>query len=262
MWAFRALTGVVNTERLAEDLDIAVRRREIFVVYQPQISLATGSTVAVEALCRWTHPEFGSIGPELFIPIAERAGIIGALGSFVLEESLTAGDEWRRTGREVEIAVNVSPLQLADDLFSVQLAGEVRRRSLSPGSLTIEITESLPLVDRPAVATRLQELHAIGVGVSLDDFGTGHASRENLETLPLTEVKLDGSLIRDVERHPDAELHDVVRLAHERALRVVAEGVETLSDLDRAVSLGCDRVQGFLIGQPLPRGEIEPILGL
>lgn len=249
-----------NADDLAEDLDAAVRRREIFVVFQPQIDLETGVTVGVEALCRWTHPVLGAIVPDAFIPVAERAGIIGALGSFVLQESLVADRAWRKNGRRVEIAINVSPIQLADDVFCRELSAEVEARSLPPATLTIEITESLPLIDRDAVAARLRQLRTIGVGVSLDDFGSGHASQENLESLPLTEVKLDGALIREPATYPDDELRGILQLAHDRRLRVVAEGVETLGDLDRAVALGCDRAQGFLIGPPLPRVEIDAIL--
>jgi EAL domain-containing protein (putative c-di-GMP-specific phosphodiesterase class I) len=253
-------SDVPNVDDLAEDLDAAVRRREIFVVFQPQISLETGATVGVEALCRWTHPALGVIVPDVFIPLAEQAGIIGALGSFVLHQSLAAGSGWRTSGRRVEMAINVSPMQLADDDFCHEVTAEVEARSLPPSSLTIEITESLPLIDRTAVAARLQELRAIGIGVSLDDFGSGHASQQNLETLPLTEVKLDGSLIREPWLYPDEQLSGILQLAHDRRLRVVAEGVETLSDLDRAVALGCDRAQGFLVGPPVPRADLESIL--
>ncbi len=255
------LTGdVPKPDHLAEDLDVAVQAREIFVVYQPQICIETGTTVGVEALCRWTHPELGAIAPDVFIPIAEDAGIIAALGSFVLEESLVAGEEWRRGGRHIEIAVNVSPLQLANDVFSAGLTNEVREHSLPPGSITIEITESLPLVDRTAVAERLLRLRAVGVGVSLDDYGTGHASRENLERLPLTEVKIDGSLIREPLQHPGERLRDIVQFAHDHGVRVVAEGVETLTHLDRARALGCDRAQGFLIGPPRSKSEVNFIM--
>ncbi|MET0812818.1 MAG: EAL domain-containing protein [Microbacterium sp.] len=245
-----------TTQELAADLAAAVGSGELFAVFQPQVSIATGATVGVEALCRWRHPRWGLIPPSDFIPLAEDSGAIDDLGMFMLGESMVAADEWRAAGIVREVSVNVSPRQLASDAFFERVAEEFTRRSLEAGALTIEITESLP-VDAGSVLPRLRELRALGVGVSLDDYGTGHASIEQLESLPLTEVKLDGELIRDASARRALEpLSEIVELAHERGIRVVAEGIETLAHLESAVALDCDRAQGYLIGEPRPKSRL------
>jgi EAL domain-containing protein (putative c-di-GMP-specific phosphodiesterase class I) len=245
-----------TTEELAADLASAVASAELFAVFQPQVSIATGATVGVEALCRWRHPIWGLIAPSDFIPLAEASGTIDALGLFMLSESLAVADEWRAAGIVREVSVNVSPRQLASGAFFEHVTEEFTRRSLEPGALTIEITESMPVMDAGAVLPRLRALRSLGVGISLDDYGSGHASIEQLESLPLTEVKLDGELIRRVNGEALEPLSEIVDLAHERGIRVVAEGIETLAHLEAAVALDCDRAQGYLIGEPRPRSRL------
>ncbi len=256
---FRArLTGGVSTpDDLAADLAAAASGGELFAVYQPQISLETGLTVAAETLCRWRHPRLGLIAPDSFIQLAEHTGAIHDLGRYILDEALSAADEWHAAGSDLDVSVNVSPVQLESTAFTEHLTAEFSRRSLAPRRLTIEITESLPLVDAGTVMHRLRELRAIGVGISLDDFGTGHASLEQLTRLPLTEVKLDGELIRGARSGSLEQLVEVVEIAHDRGLCVVAEGIETLTHLETAVEIGADRAQGYLTGQPRPRSQLS-----
>lgn len=245
------------TEDLATDLATALRDAEIEAAYQPQISLRTGDVEAVEALCRWRHPTMGEVDPATMIDLAEKTGVIHDLGRFMLDDCLDLLESWRANGREWELAVNVSPLQLVDEAFARCVFDEFRRRELAPASLTLEITENLPLLDAPAVLPRLRVLREIGVGISLDEFGAGYASLERLENLPLTEVKIAGPLVRSTDPDRLGALRESIEVAHERGLRVVAEGIETQQHLETAAELGCDRAQGFLISRPHPRAAVE-----
>ncbi|MBW9119633.1 EAL domain-containing protein [Microbacterium trichothecenolyticum] len=238
------------TGDLADDLAAAVRGPEIFAVYQPQVSLESGSIVAAEALCRWSHPLLGDIDPVTMIRVAERSGEIHPLGRRMLQECLDTLAGWRETGRDWAVAVNVSPVQFADASFARHVTAEFTRRQLARGSLVFELpSDRQPVADR-ALVSQLQMLHDIGVEVSLGGFGTGDSSRDLFPGLPLTEVKLPGHLVRSADADSRAALRDEVEAAHAYGLRVVAEGIETLTHLDIAVALGCDRAQGFLIRQP------------
>ncbi|BDV29592.1 EAL domain-containing protein [Microbacterium terricola] len=251
---------MIDIDDLAADLADAIRERDVFAAYQPQISLDTGRPVAVEVLCRWQHPVIGTISPETFISVAEQTGQIHTLGALMLGEALDAAAGWRAAGSDIQVAVNVSPLQIAEPAFLTHLEGELRRRELDSSALILEITESLPLVGSRAVIDLLRAIRTHGVGLSLDDFGTGHASLEQLESLPLSEVKLDGSLIRDGDAHTDAAVREVMTVARERGVRIVAEGIETPAHLARVVELRCDRAQGYFICRPRPKADIDRLL--
>ncbi len=238
------------TGDLADDLAAAVGGSEIFAVYQPQVSLESGSIVAAEALCRWRHPRLGDIDPVTMIAVAEQSGVIHALGRRILDECLDTLAGWRETGRDWAVAVNVSPAQFEDESFADHVAGELARRELAPGSLVFELPHDLPPVDDGAVLSQLHLLRDSGVEFSLAGSGVGAPSPELLRSLPVAEVKLPGELVRAAERPAPASLREQVEIAHAHGLRVVAEGIETLTHLDIAVELGCDRAQGFLIRQP------------
>jgi EAL domain-containing protein (putative c-di-GMP-specific phosphodiesterase class I) len=238
-----------TTDDLADELATAVDGTDIFAVYQPQVSLETGSIVAAEALCRWRHPRLGDIDPSTMIGVAERSGVIHALGRRVLDECLDALAEWRQTGREWAVAVNVSPLQFEDESFAAHVAGEFERRAFPSGSLVLELTQDVEPVDE-RVLPQLHMLREVGVEISLAGYGADSSSLEGLQGVPLTEVKLPGDLVRAAAGPALAVLRDRVEIAHSHGLRVVAEGIETLTHLDIAVQLGCDRAQGFLIRHP------------
>lgn len=240
---------VLTTDGLADDLAAAVDGPEIFAVYQPPVSLETGSIVAAEALCRWEHPGHGDIDPETMIEVAERSGVIHALGRRMLAEGLRAQAGWHRTGRQWAVAVNVSPLQFADDSFIRYIAEEHQRLGVPPGSLIVELTAG-EAVEDPVVIDHLRSLGEIGIEVSLPGYGEEAIPSALLPRLPLTEVKIPGRLVRSAAGPTLAVLREAVTVAHDAGLRVVAEGVETLTHLDVAVELGCDRAQGFLIRQP------------
>jgi EAL domain-containing protein (putative c-di-GMP-specific phosphodiesterase class I) len=242
------------------DLHGAVSRGEIVPYFQPQLDLQTRETVAVEVLCRWMHPEHGMVSPAEFIPVAEANGAILEIGNFMLEETCRAASEWHQQGLPLEVSVNVSPIQLAQlDFFDV-LLDNLEHLGLPPQTLTIEITESLPIADLPMVVDRLASLRDLGLGVSIDDFGTGYSSISQLQSLPATELKLDQSLVQDDSPETEELVTAVIGVVRSRGIRVVAEGVETQVQLDRVIGLGCNRVQGYLFNRPMPREDIDALL--
>lgn len=245
---------------LADALEGAVLRNEIYAEYQPQVDLQTGQIVGAEALSRWRTEEFGRIPPANFIPLAEDTGAIHEIGRFMIIEGFRCAADWARRGVQVSMSVNVSPIQLRNDEIVAQIADNLDRRSVAPEMFSIEITESLPLDDLPAVIERLNQIRALGVGVSIDDFGSGFSSVELIESLPASELKFDLSLMHDRSDSTEELMAHIVSDVKPRGIRVVAEGIETVSQLYRARSLGCDRAQGFLTGRPVSCSELELML--
>lgn len=242
------------------DLHGAVDRGEIVPFFQPQVDSTSGSTVAVEVLCRWFHPVHGIVSPAEFIPVAEANGTILEIGNFMLEETCRAAAEWHRSGIPLEVSVNVSPIQLARPDFFDVLLDNLERLQLPPQTLTIEITESLPIANLPMVVDRLASLRDLGLGVSIDDFGTGYSSIAQLQSLPATELKIDQSLVQDDSAETLELMTAVVGVVRSRGIRVVAEGVETDEQLERIQALGCDRAQGYYFSPPVSRTEIDELL--
>jgi EAL domain-containing protein (putative c-di-GMP-specific phosphodiesterase class I) len=234
----------------------AAARGELHAVFQAQVDLQSGRTVAAEALCRWHHLDLGAVAPNDFIPAAEDSGLIDEVGLFMADEALAALQRW-----ELDVSVNVSPVQLSSSMFTEWLAQRLYSTGLDGGRLTLEITESRPIADVAAVLRRLEPLRGLGVGVALDDFGIGHASIRQLKRLHGSEVKLDRSLATDPSEAARAKLTEVVALAHAAAIRVVAEGIETLEQLRRVRDLGCDRAQGYLFGRPMAVDEFSLSIG-
>ncbi|MCU1420353.1 MAG: hypothetical protein JWN36_4 [Microbacteriaceae bacterium] len=241
-------------------LQDAVRNDEIVAYYQPQIDLASGQIVGVEALSRWRHPTLGLLSPESFIADAEENGTIHEIGRYMLDDGCRCAADWQRDGYDIGVAVNVSASQLSSVAFFDHLADKLATLSLRPRSITVEITESRAIADPEDAAARLGVLRDIGVDVSIDDFGIGHSSLEQLLRLPATEVKIDKSLVHGLQSDSDAIMRDLVELAHGRGLRVVAEGIETVEHLERAREVGCDRAQGYLLGRPSPEDEVTQML--
>jgi EAL domain-containing protein (putative c-di-GMP-specific phosphodiesterase class I) len=242
------------------DLVGAVDRSEIVSYFQLQLDLASGTIVAVEALSRWQHPSAGLVPPDLFIEVAERSDLIHEIGDFMLDQGCRCAARWEALGHPVEIAVNVSAVQLANPGFFDRLMTNLEEFAVQPERLTVEITESVAIVDLEDAAARLQVLRRAGVGISIDDYGTGHSSLNQLLSLPATELKIDRSLVQGRVKSSREQIASIVELAHDRGLRVVAEGVETEEQLRLVRELGCDRVQGFLLGLPLPEAEMERLL--
>lgn len=239
----------------ARELEFALRdavdRGQLHAWFQPQVDVATSRIVALEALARWQHPDHGVISPADFIPLAEENGAIEEIGQFMTTESLAAIEAW-----EIDVSVNVSPVQLEGDAFTTWLERILRRNRSVARRLTLEITEQRRIEHSPAAARRLDLLRATGAGVAIDDFGMGHSSLTQLKRLHGSELKLDRQLVADDSEETTRLLARIVALAHEHGARVVAEGVETVATMARVVRLGCDRAQGYLIGRPLPRNEM------
>lgn len=245
--------------RLAEDLRRAIERGELTAHYQPQYELSTGRLVGLEALCRWGHPELGTVAPDRFIPVAERFDLISRLGRYMLELSAGRATRWRERGVSVVLALNVSPSEL-DSSFVDGVLGHLSALGLPPKAVTLEVTESPALTESDEEYRVLEGLIAAGVGVSIDDFGAGFTSLDGLRRLPYTEVKIDRALVEDWSADTDTLVREAVGIAHARRALVVAEGIETAEQLDRARRWGCDRGQGYFLAPPLDEAQLEPLL--
>jgi len=244
-----------SRERLqtAADLRRALDRGEVICHYQPQLDLRTGRVDGVEALVRWAHPTRGLLLPEQFLPLAEQAGLIPPLTRTVLATALADRRQWESAGLVLSVAVNLG----ADSILDRSLIGHVQdllaETALATGRLVVEITEGSLLGDPAQVKLVLQQLHALGVAVSIDDYGVGYSSLSYLQQLPVDELKLDRALVTPVARdkRAGAIVGSTVDLAHALGVRLVAEGVEDWRSLGRLVELGCDRAQGYYIARPM-----------
>ncbi|WP_155298707.1 putative bifunctional diguanylate cyclase/phosphodiesterase [Deinococcus kurensis] len=228
--------------------------------YQPQLDAGTGDLLGFEALVRWTDARLGLVAPARFVPLAEEAGLIGQLGAWVLDEACRQAAAW---GLRVPIAVNVSALEVAQEDFTQRVHDTLRRHGLDGGQLKLEITERLTVQDLQRVARQLAQVQALGVQLSLDDFGTGQSSVSTLLQLPLNELKLDRSLITGVAESPIEQrvVGALIGLGRSLNLTVIVEGVETPGQLQALRELGCGAVQGYLVGRPGPASMWTPQLG-
>ncbi|HLZ25967.1 MAG TPA: EAL domain-containing protein [Chloroflexota bacterium] len=235
------------------ELRRAIEEGELVLHYQPKVELKTGQLAGVEALVRWAHPMRGLIGPDQFVPIAEQAGLIEPLSRWVLRAALAQAAAWQRIGLDVPVAVNLSMRNLHDEHLPEKIAEQLRAARIPSNLLVLEITESTLMVDLPRTMSILERLRAMGIRIAIDDFGTGHSSLAYLKRLPVDEVKIDRSFVKEIAT--DATDRIIVRstvdLAHSLGLRVVAEGVEDALTMTLLAELGCDLVQGFHLGRPL-----------
>jgi diguanylate cyclase (GGDEF)-like protein len=240
----------------------ALERGEFVLYYQPKIDIQSRRIIGVEALVRWQHPEHGLLAPMRFIPLIEQTALVGPLTLHVIEQALMQMARWRSRGIDLETSVNLSARNLLDPELSGQIAGLLRKHSIPAARLTVEVTESATLLDRARAVAGLEALRASGVGVSIDDFGTGNASIEYLTTLPASEIKIDRSFITDIleDSRAEAIVRSTIDLARNLELTVVAEGIETEAVLEHLAKLGCDIAQGYLISRPLPAQELTPQL--
>jgi len=238
---------------LQRDLRLALEKNELELFYQPKIDARSGKVTAAEALLRWKHPSKGMIGPATFIPVAERFGLIGVLGNWVIEDACRQARAWRDKGLRMRVAINLSAFQMRQDDLVDRITTALARHRIDPSLLTCEITESVAMEDTRATQTTFQRLGDAGVHLSIDDFGTGYSSLSYLRRLPAEELKIDRSFVMDIDTSADARavVDAVIRLAHALGLKVVAEGVETESQRDLLVKMGCDELQGFLFAKPM-----------
>jgi EAL domain-containing protein (putative c-di-GMP-specific phosphodiesterase class I)/CHASE2 domain-containing sensor protein len=243
---------------LLADLDAALAQGQLWNAYQPKLDLASGRIVAVEALVRWNHPERGPLAPDSFIPLIEQQGRAGDLTLHVMAEALRDAAAWREAGTPLGVAVNISATLLHDALFMLRLEERLRSSGLPAACVTLEVTESAAMANPEVAVAALDRWRRLGVGVSIDDYGTGQSSLAYLQTLPATELKIDKSFVAVLAEDPRNAIlvRSTIAMAHELGLEVVAEGVEDEACLERLRLMGCDLVQGYWISRPIPAGAV------
>jgi len=238
---------------LLKDLRAAIADRQFELFYQPKVHAPSGEITGAEALLRWHHPRRGMVSPDVFLPLAERHGLINALGAWVIDEACRQARRWRDGGLRMRVAINLSVLQLRQRSLAAQLRSALHRHGVNPELITCEITETTAMDDTEVTNRVLAELHEIGVSVSIDDFGTGHSSLAHLRKLSAQELKIDRSFVSDLETSEEARqvACAVINLAKALSIKVVAEGVETEGQYRLLRSFGCDELQGFLFAKPM-----------
>jgi EAL domain-containing protein (putative c-di-GMP-specific phosphodiesterase class I) len=252
----RSVVDLTHRPDLTNDLRVAVGEKGFDLVFQPEVELASGAVVGMEALLRWPHPIRGLLGPGEFLEVADRAGLMPEIGTWVLEEAAKELDTWREmpphpTVRTRQLWVNVAAAQCTDG-FVDHVAGLIAQHHLPPGTLGLEFSERTLNAIGPRAIEVLGELRALGCALAVDDFGTWYSSLATLDELPIDAVKLDRRFVRGVggDLDDDSIVASVIRLAHARDLYVVAEGVESWSEGARLCELGCDRAHGYLFSTP------------
>jgi EAL domain-containing protein (putative c-di-GMP-specific phosphodiesterase class I) len=222
--------------------------------YQPQIRTSDGAIHGVEALARWYDPVLGEVSPSKFIPLAEETGLIEQIGMWSIREACRQMAEWRAAGVDIPcVSVNLSPINFQNANLAAAVGAILADHGLPPEVLMLEITEGVIMNERSVAIETMNALRTLGVGLSLDDFGTGYSSLSRLAHLPIREIKIDRSFMRDVETDTSARaiVTTVVRVGQSLNLTVVAEGVETEGQRDLLADLGCDVIQGFLYARAL-----------
>jgi diguanylate cyclase (GGDEF)-like protein/PAS domain S-box-containing protein len=244
---------------LESELRLALARDELFLHYQPKIDLATGEMRSVEALLRWEHPQRGLVPPNDFIPLAEERGLIVPIGRWVIQAACRQMREWRRDGLAVpRVAVNLSARQFASETLIEDLVRALEAHDIEPSQFEVELTESALMADPERANQVLRQVDAMGVRISIDDFGTGYSSLSYLKRFPARTVKIDRSFIRGLpgDTNDAAITQAVIAMAHSLGLAVVAEGVECETQLQTLREMGCDEVQGYLLGRPMPPADL------
>ena len=253
----------VNRLKIETGLRQALERNELLLHYQPKLDLASGAIIGVEALLRWRHPEQGMIPPGDFIPVAEESGLIVAIGAWVLEEACAQALAWRQSGLPpLKMAVNISARQFTAKLPHI-VSALLSRKGLPTDCLELELTESMLMHSSDAVITMMDELHEMGITLSLDDFGTGFSSLSYLKRFPIDTLKIDHSFIVGIPDDPSdcAIAGAIVSMAKLLGHKVIAEGVENAEQLLFLKSLGCDQIQGYLFSPAVPPEEFAAMLG-
>ena len=237
----------------------ALERKEFVLHYQPKADLESGRVTGVEALLRWHHPERGMLAPMQFISMIEQTSLVGPVSAYVIDEALEQSMRWHRDGIELEISVNLSARNLLDRDLPSQVQRSLRRHGVAPGMLTVEVTETATMVNTERSVAVLEALKALGVGISIDDFGTGHASIAYLTKLPANELKIDRSFIANIchSSRDEAIVRSTIDLAKHLDMEVVAEGIETDCVREHLLTLGCHTGQGYLLSRPLSAADLQ-----
>jgi EAL domain-containing protein (putative c-di-GMP-specific phosphodiesterase class I) len=244
---------------LEADLRRALQRGELVVHYQPIVALPAATITGVEALVRWQHPERGLVPPDAFIPVAETTALIHALTARVLTLAIAQARAWQLSGLHIPVAVNLSARCLTDLTLPDRVLGLLADHGLPTALLHLEVTESAVMADPQRAMAVLQTLHDAGIQLSLDDFGTGHSSMSYLRQLPVEELKIDKSFVKEIvtNKSDGILVRSIIDLAHNLGLCVVAEGVEDEEALTLLRELGCDIAQGYHLGRPVPAAALD-----
>jgi diguanylate cyclase (GGDEF)-like protein/PAS domain S-box-containing protein len=259
----RELTDTVKTRvSLEGDLRKALNTKQILLNYQPQFNASSGALIGVEVLVRWQHPQRGWISPVEFIPIAEECGLIDELGCWITTTACRQAQIWRGMGfKDFQLAINLSPHQLADN-YADRLERILKATAFPVHLIELEITESLLMDSGGSAMKQLFNIRDLGVGLAMDDFGTGHSSMSQLKNLPIQKLKIDQSFIRDITRNANdaAIMRSIIALGHSLDLTVLAEGVENKAQMEILKWEKCDALQGYLLGKPVSAEAFEAIL--
>jgi diguanylate cyclase (GGDEF)-like protein len=250
--------------QIESDLRAALREKQLFVEYQPQVRLKDGSVVGVEALVRWRHPEYGVIPPADFIPVAEDCGLILRIGHQVLRQSCRQLAEWTALmpGRKLAMTVNVSPRQVAEPTFIDELRVVLAETGVDPTALCLEITESVMMTATEDVVRQLDRIRQLGVFIAIDDFGTEHSSLSRLRDMPAEVLKIDRSFIDGLSSEPGdtAIVSSILSLACAMGKHTIAEGVEKREQAAMLLRMGCEVAQGYFFSRPVAAERIVPLL--
>jgi len=248
---------------LEHSLRTALDRKELSVHYQPQIDITTGNIIGAEALMRWNAPKHGNVPPSVFIPIAEKCGMIRKLGAWVLEAACHQQKHWRDQGfTNHRMAINVSAIQFQDDNFPQTVMHAIKQAGVSPQDIELELTESLLMDPSENIRAKFLAIRDLGVSLSLDDFGTGYSSLSYLKQFPVETLKIDKSFVDNVADNLDdqAIIKAIIGMGQALGQKIISEGVETQSQLDFLKSVNCDIVQGYYYSKPVPAAGFEALL--
>jgi len=250
----------LSEERLTLEAGLrhALARGEIEVFYQPKVDFANGRVNGVEALIRWRHPQMGLLAPDRFVPLAEEIGAIIPIGYWTLRRVCERSRQWQELGMPLAVAVNLSASQFHEPQLVTELAAILKSTGVPPGSLELEITESMVMRDPDRAVEIMGALRRMGVRISIDDFGTGHSSLGYLKRFPVDRLKVDRSFVRDLPHNGDdvAITRAVIAMAHSLRMSVVAEGVEHQEQFDLLRAEGCDEFQGFYCARPMEEADL------
>jgi diguanylate cyclase (GGDEF)-like protein len=260
----RMHASAVERLELQADLKHAIDNGELFLHYQPVVSLTDGSIAAAEALVRWQHPRRGVVGPLGFIGVAEESGLIVPLGRWVLSEACRQAKAWhqQRPGDPISVSVNVSAAELRREDFAGHVREVLSETGVDPTLLVLEITESTLMRDADGAARRVRELKELGVRLAMDDFGTGYSSLAYLHRFPMDVLKIDASFVQGLGRGPEdsAIARAIVQIGRTLRMQTVAEGIETGDELARLRALGCDYGQGYYLSRPMTAEKLTALL--
>jgi len=252
-----------NSNILTNDLYLALERKELFLYYQPQIQTATEEIIGAEALLRWKHPHLGMIPPSVFIPLAEKSGLISIIGAWTIKQACFQNRRWQNAGlKPITMAVNMSLSQFMDSNFVEVVHNALESSGLSSEFLELEITESIAAHDSQNVFYKMDRLKALGVRISIDDFGSGYSSLDRLKDMPADKIKIDMRFVHGIGKcNKDEEVIKVIlQLGRTFGIKVLAEGVEEEKQLLFLKKSSCDEIQGFYFYKPMDAISMEKVL--